>query len=101
MKSTAEQQEAKRKEKKKKLQIYRSTVAKIFEKVNIFYMYILLVRSILFLLNYYFLQYNACTILHRWIVSLYQCSIRNIKILRNIKWMIVNFRGLFSCSKLL
>jgi len=35
VKSTAEQQEAKRKEKEKKLQIYRSTVAKIFEKVRI------------------------------------------------------------------
>ena len=33
MKSTAEQQEAKRKEKEKKLQIFRSTMARIHEKV--------------------------------------------------------------------
>jgi len=37
VRSTAEQQEAKRKEKEKKLQIYRSTVANIFEKVSYFY----------------------------------------------------------------
>ena len=36
MRSTAEQQEARRKEKEKKLQIYRSTVANIFEKVSHF-----------------------------------------------------------------
>jgi len=33
VKSTAEQLEAKRKEKEKKLQIYRSTMAQIFDKV--------------------------------------------------------------------
>jgi len=36
VRSTAEQQEAKRKEKEKKLQIYRSTVANIFQKVSQF-----------------------------------------------------------------
>ena len=37
VRSTAEQQEAKRKEKEKKLQIYRSTVANIFEKVSLYF----------------------------------------------------------------
>jgi len=46
VKSTAEQQEAKRREKEKKLQIYRSTVTKIFEKVGD--LCVLLVTAILF-----------------------------------------------------
>jgi len=52
VKSTAEQQEAKRREKEKKLQIYRSTVAKIFDKVS-GYFFVLLVKVIIFILNYY------------------------------------------------
>lgn len=55
MKSTAEQQEAKRREKEKKLQIYRSTVAKIFDKVS-GYFCVLLVKVIIFICIITFLQ---------------------------------------------